>query len=40
MELKPNKIGKLRPEGRPLAIVGAGLAEFADLAEALELASL
>ena len=35
---KSKKIGKLRPEGRPGPILGAGLAEFAGPAEALELA--
>ena len=38
MDLKSNKIGKLRPEGRPPSVLRTGPAECADLAEALELA--
>ena len=34
---KSKKIGHLRPEGRPSAILGRGLAECAGRAEALEL---
>ena len=39
MYKKPKTNGNFRPEGRPPSILGTGLAECADPAEALELAS-
>ena len=39
MDLKSKQIGKLRPEGRPIPILGIVPADCADPAEALELAS-
>ena len=39
MNPKSKQIGKMRPEGRPAAILGGGASEEAGPAEASELAS-